>query len=222
MRLMHGFVCAVLVLASACFDPQVPTGLTCDKAEASACPAGQICDVDRKCCKPIGGGTCAGDVTDQGVAADLAPVTGCAFGGGVQLADGLWACKGIWELGKASSLCRTRLAKGVELTQAAVDKCVGLPGFYVTQEQVWPIEPKKGTCQAPETQSCTPVQPITITYRLGCGGYKSFKNYRDCAIKCGQLSQAAYCYGANDGYTCVNNSTDDKNTDPMMGVLCAG
>lgn len=212
-------LCALLSVA--CFDPQVPAGLLCDKEEATACPPGQVCDTAKHCCKPIGGS--CGESPDQSTtSADLAPVSGCAFGGGVQLAEGLWACKGIWSSGMAATLCRARLAKASDVTQAAVSECAKQPGFFVVQDQIWPSEPKSGSCQPPEVQSCTSVSPVTITYRLGCGGYTTPKNVRSCAIKCGQLSQAIVCFGPGSGYTCTSNSLDDKNTDPMMGVLCAG
>lgn len=202
----------------ACFDPVIPSGLTCDSEQPTSCPSGQICDVAKRCCKPIGG--FCGEQPDLLVSVDQTPFSGCAFGGGVQLGDNLWACKGIWELGKASSLCRNRLAKGSEVDRAAHDKCLTLQGFYLTTDSLWPIEPKSGTCQAPEGQSCTVQNPITFNYRLGCGGYKSFKKYRDCAVKCGLLYQAVICFGPESGYTCTVNTIDDKNTDPMMGVLC--
>lgn len=218
-RLVLLGLCALFI---GCFDPQIPSGLLCNQEDATSCPQGQVCDTAKRCCKPIGGS--CGNAADQSVAvvADLAPVSGCAFGGGVQLAENLWACKGVWEAGKAATLCRNRLAKASEVSQAAAADCAKLPGFYVVQDQIWPSDPKSGNCQPPEVQSCSYVAPVTITYRLGCGSYTTPKNYRSCAIKCGQLSQAILCFGPGSGYSCVSNSLDDKNTDPMFGVLCAG
>lgn len=219
---MFRLLCVVIVVGLVgCFDPVVPAGLRCDSEVQGSCPEGQICDTTQRCCRPIGG-TCGSPDQAAPSQADLLPVSGCAFGGGFELSPGLWACKGIWESGKASTLCRVRLAQANEVSAAAAAQCATLPGFYVVAGQVWPADPKNGTCQPPELQSCSSVAPVTFTYRLGCGGARTAKNYRDCAVKCGALSQAILCFGPSTGYACTSNSLDDRNADPSYGVLCVG
>lgn len=224
---------SVLLLLSGCFVIEPSEGYLCREDSADACPAGQVCDVAKRCChKP--GNVCNGPgpvaSPDLGVAIDLATTEpfGCA-GKGVQIGPGLYGCDGPFARYQASSLC----AQGYEiadysLTAQELDSCQQIKTrFYLSKSLIYHsgmnvTNPVQCNAMFLDTLSCVTPSPVTFRFRLGCGGLR-FTGYLECAKYCGVLSQVVSCYQPTP-IDCINSdipgTLNDANSNPGIGVLC--
>lgn len=219
---MQRTIAAFLAVVGGCFEPTLPDPLLCSR-DRPFCPTSYECDYDRGCCRPAGGscGTDSVPPPDLLAVPDLAEPSECTAGGGIRLATGVWACLGKFGRGQAATLCKHRLGDA-SLPKAVVDECNRHLGFWLIPDQLFAVSNKLGTCLAPETQTCTWSPGVTLSYRLGCGGYKC-SLYRDCATSCGAWGQALSCFAAYPNYLCqdaTKNQFNDINSDSNIGVIC--
>jgi hypothetical protein len=224
------FLCLLLSGCSSIFFGDPPEGFLCKEDSADACPQGQLCDVARGCCRKPGSYCSGPDLAHLDLSAtpaDLAEPFGCA-GRGVKIGPGLYGCEGPFGRSQASALCAPGFTiSDSNLSAQEVSSCGTFNSFYLSKSLIYHsglnvTSPVQCNSLFLDTLTCTPPNPLTFRFRLGCGGYR-FNGYLECAKYCGALYQVVSCYPPTpiDCYNSLNAGTlEDTNNNPNIGVLC--
>lgn len=228
-------LCLSLSSCSTIFWGDPPEGYKCNQDSADACPQGQVCDVEKGCCRKPGS-VCYGpgqpsapqaDLSATPSPPDMAEPFGCV-GRGVRIGPGLYGCEGPFGRNQAAGLCAAGYAlTDYNLSAQEFSACGKFNSFYLSKSLIYHsgmnvTNPVQCNSLFFDTLSCIAPNPLTFRFRLGCGGYR-FNGYLECAKYCGALYQVVSCYPPTpiDCYNSQNAGTlEDTNNNPNIGVLC--
>lgn len=217
---MGKFIVAVVLLLSACYNPDLSkVQYTCTK-EQPECPTGQSC-YEGKCVSPGAVADAGTDLMSPQPTGDMGRAGGCAAGGGAKVGANAWACPGTFNPGKVRARCANgfqicKRAEGVDLAA-----CMQVTGFFIADVR-----------GSDDGLDCDRGHRVFCDYKrgdqrpmwFGCGS--SQQKVQACKQGCSGFTQAVNSLLATRDMpvTFTDNGSPDieeqKNTEPMDGVLC--
>jgi hypothetical protein len=137
------------------------------------------------------------------------PPSTCSAGGGIHVGNGVYACKGVWTPGNASTLCLNKVCSSITSLQR--NNCDGIGGFYVISAG-GSVDTSKSMyeCLTYSSGGRTP-----IFYGCGQGGSTA-------GIVCNGAQSYLPCV-TGSSFTCtvdISTISSTSSTRPNTGVLC--